>query len=232
MGPPNRRPPEQEDEMNRMPHHTTKTLSLCIALTGLLAVSAAPALAGGLLGGVGGVAAGATGSVGSAVGLSAGGLPTGGLTGSGSGSGVLGATLGGNGLQPGFASGVSRPLSSVTGAGGRAWGTFEDAKGGLQQKTGLVKALGAQKAQSLAAAPTALGGKLAGAKTSAASKTNSLLSKTDGFALSRSFALPAGALGREPVAVSGQASGKGSASAGKTKVAGAASGSAQVGAGR
>jgi type IV secretion system protein TrbL len=213
--------------MNRT-QHQTKTLSICLALAGLLAASAAPASAGGLLGGVGSVAASATGGLGGAVGLGAGGLPTGGLTGSASGSGVLGATLGGNGLQPGFGSGLARPLSSATGAGGRAWGTFEDAKGGLRQKTGLVT----QQAHALTGKPQALASGLTGAKTAAASRADGLLSKTDGFALSRSFALPAGALGGERVSAKGQASGSGSATAGRTKVAGAASGSAQVSAGR
>jgi hypothetical protein len=180
-----------------------------------------------------------TGGIGGAVGLGAGGGPLGGIGGglTGSGNGLVGATLGGNGLQPGFGSSLSRPLTSVTSGagglgGGRAWGSFEDAKGALSGKTGLATDRVKQVAgKGAGAAKGVLGSGLGASRgTAQSAKAGGLQSVTDGFVLSRSFELP----GKAPVQGRAQASGKASSSASArgTRVAGSVGGSAQVQAGR
>jgi hypothetical protein len=232
--------------MNRKPS-LKATISISLALASALSL-AGPASAGGLLGGAGGLAAGATGGIGGAVGLGAGGGPLGGLGGvggglMGSGNGLVGATLGGNGLQPGFGSSLSRPLTSVTSGGasglggGRAWGSFEDAKGTLSGKTGLATDRVKQVAgKGAASANGVLGSSLGASKgTAQSAKAGGLNSVTDGFVLSRSFELPAQApvQGRAQAKAKASSSTSGSASAARgARIASNVNGSAQVEAGR
>ncbi|MDB5543467.1 MAG: hypothetical protein JWO64_616 [Hyphomicrobiales bacterium] len=221
--------------MTRKPSLKT-TISISLALASALAL-AGPASAGGLLGSAGGLAAGATGGIGGAVGLGAGAGPLGGIGGglTGSGHGLVGATLGGNGLQPGFASGVSRPLTSGGAGGlggGRAWGSFEDAKGALSGKTGLATDRVKQVAgKSVGLAKGGLGSGLGTpGGTAQTAKAGGLQSVTDGFVLSRSFELPAKApvQGRAHASGKASSSASGSASARGARVASNVGGSAQV----
>lgn len=199
--------------------------SLCSSL--FLAV-AAPANAAGLLGGVAGAA-----NLGGAAGVGSGGIggvgsPLGGLTGAAGGSGMLGATLGANGLPTG-PSATPGPLSRVSGAAdgvrtGRAWGTFEEVRGGAKQRSSVAKGNLAKIADRAPKGPLAGGGGSSGARSALG---------RDGFALSRSFELPGAPASANAEARSkGKASASGSASARNAKVAGYAEASAEAKASR